>query len=345
MVCWLERRKSKVIQSNTIMVITVLKMNEEEPAKFDGETQSPKCVSEAAERSWSPSGPQDENAPGSELEFSVSKPFFIMDWLDDVDSRHLEIAQEMLKTPQRARLSPRNWRTDTSLSPKKLFPVSSSNRSHRSKPKIQEPVLPESPFRKRSIEIGNAWNTKGIRKAKQTKWEKALACWENALEIRSQVLGETHADVANTCNNMGIALGKLKRFHEGAIYLNRALKIRTEHYGREHVEVAATLHNIGNLYHQAGDLDSAIECFHESKSLQATMLGHSHVQVARACVAIGHCQFQADNYCQAGMAYREAIGIFFRAGMDKDSVEVQATFLDLEDADRFAIQNGAMSEA
>jgi hypothetical protein len=58
--------------------------------------------------------------------------------------------------------------------------------------------------------MSNGWNAKGLEKARHGKWEQALSCWQNALEIRRQVLGESHSDVANTWNNIGIALGKLE---------------------------------------------------------------------------------------------------------------------------------------
>jgi len=46
---------------------------------------------------------------------------------------------------------------------------------------------PHSIYRK-SIARGNAWNSKGLKKASEGQWLDALACWENALEIRKHLL-------------------------------------------------------------------------------------------------------------------------------------------------------------
>ena len=194
---------------------------------------------------------------------------------------------------------------------------------------------PMSPFRKRSIAIGNGYNAKGLAKAKKGSWESALACWENALEIRTQVLGETHPDVANTCNNIGIALGKLERYDAAIEVLERALELRAKYYGtREHVEVAATLHNIGNVLHAAQDCAGAIQCFWDAKLLQEQLLGSNHVQVARACVAIGNVYYEALQHEDAREAYYDALQIFSNANLPQTHPEVMAIQADLQDIER-----------
>jgi tetratricopeptide (TPR) repeat protein len=149
-----------------------------------------------------------------------------------------------------------------------------------------------SSFRKRSIMIGNGWNAKGLSQAQRGRWREALACWENALEIRQQVLGDDHVDTANTYNNIGIALGKLNRVHEAISALQMALEIRTnnmmmtrttitsEHNQQSQQQrqqqerqrhrvqqVAATLHNLANVHQQAGDLKMAMSYLEESIDL------------------------------------------------------------------------------
>ena len=206
--------------------------------------------------------------------------------------------------------------------------VSSSNINNNT-------TQPMSPFKKRSIAIGNGYNAKGLAKAKKGSWESALACWENALEIRTQVLGETHPDVANTCNNIGIALGKLERYDAAIEVLERALELRAKYYGtREHVEVAATLHNIGNVLHAAQDCAGAIQCFWDAKLLQEQLLGPNHVQVARACVAIGNVYYEAMQHEDAREAYCDALQIFSNANLPQTHPEVMAIREDLQDIER-----------
>jgi tetratricopeptide (TPR) repeat protein len=189
-----------------------------------------------------------------------------------------------------------------------------------------------SPFKKRSIAIGNGWNAKGLHKAKKGSWESALVCWENALEIRQQVLGEAHPDVANTLNNLGIACGKLGRVDDAIYHLERALEIRAKHYGtRTHVECAATLHNIGNVLAQAQDRAGAIQCFWDAKLISEDLLGENHIQVGRACVAIGNVYYEALQYEDAREAYYDALQVFANAGLPSTHCEVLAIQQDIQE--------------
>lgn len=256
--------------------------------------------------------PVDVKDVPSAASVACEKPFFIMDWLEDINRHDLERAQQILTAPS-----------------KKGFVTSSTATSA-----VSPRNAPQTGFLKRSMAVGNAWNAKGLHNAKRGRWEGAALCWENALEIRTQVLGESHLDVANTCNNLGIALGKLDRIDEALEQLQRALVIRTEHYGDEHTEVAATIHNIGNVLQQSGDLESAITYFCEAKRLQELLLGPDHVQVARACIAMGHTYAQAGELLDAREAYLDALSTFERSGLSGRDEEVQTLIKDLHDIKR-----------
>jgi tetratricopeptide (TPR) repeat protein len=328
----------------------------------------------------------------------IPKPFFVMDWLEELDPKDLELARQILNTPTKKgqqpyyertkstptfRLPPQakphaksnislpqlNHKEDDSVC-RQLYPAAipstpNNNNNNNNTPELpitdssrtsisrttsatsvsttssnaaatpnrnEATVAKMSPFKKRSIAIGNGWNAKGLHKAKRGSWESALACWENALEIRTQVLGETHPDVANTCNNIGIALGKLGRYDAAIEILERALELRAKHYGtREHVEVAATLHNIGNVLHAAQDCAGAIQCFWDAKLLQEQLLGPNHVQVARACVAIANVYYEAQQFEDAREAYYDALQIFTNAGLSDRHPEVLAIQHDLRE--------------
>ena len=262
---------------------------------------------------------------------TIPKPFFIMDWLDEVDPQDLELARKILQRGG-SRSVPSNLQNanHTSFSSSqegndRKVPTTPIHRSAS----VDSGLV--SPFKVKSIAIGNGWNAKGLAKAKYGKWEAALLCWENALEIRSQVLGDTHVDVANTHNNMGIALGKLGRYTKAMEHLEYALDIRLDAYGELHPEIATTLHNIGNIFHQSRDWVAAIQCFGDAKRILEQVLGYDHVQVGRACNAIGHVYYEAGQYDDALEAMSDALGIFERAGLLQDDEEVQITQKDIQD--------------
>jgi hypothetical protein len=245
-----------------------------------------------------PAGNQQQSIPAV-----VEKPFFIMDWLEELDPLDLDLARRRLLQHGRQHHSSPLFATAHYVKPDKddwaanirrvlfpLFPRKApmepeeptspeperpvSSRQQHSSPtstmtcfgalgqpslirKSTPPSSPNATFRERSINIGNIWNARGLHKAEKDQWASALKCWRNALEIRIQVLGESHVDVANTWNNYGIALGKVaasemdavshgrleaatveSRYEDAVFALENALRLRTLHFGRNHTEVA-----------------------------------------------------------------------------------------------------------
>ena len=261
---------------------------------------------------------------------SDPKPFFLMDWLEKIIPTDLEFAQQFLHTPNKE-TKPEDAKQLRGAVPRELFTPS---------PKSEDSSIANTPshretsyFYKKSITIGNAWNAKGLQKAQKDHWEEALLCWQNALEVRLQVLGEDHLDVANTYNNIGIAQGKIGIYDEAIKSLHAALNIRQRQLGEDHSEVAATLHNIGNVHQQSGEFFKAVEYFHVSKQLQKIHFGKNHVQVARAAIAIGHAYFQAAKWEESLEAYIGAMETLRLAGVSENDDEMIHLKEDVQDVE------------
>lgn len=297
---------------------------------------------------------------------SAPKPFFIMDWLEElIVDQDVEKIAEMLQTPNKQPLkyeysrqyaqqyskqnpltpscsastattqasetstsidnapgtpkssnrntdkSPASPNPDISPSQRRRLPAMEPQMLFMSKSKAPSPSSTSNTTSvyKRSIALGNGWNAKGLKKAKQGLWQDALACWENALEIRRQLLGDNHLEVANTYNNQGIALGKLGHTNHAIEALARALKIRQQILGIHHGQVISTWHNLANVHQQIGNLQTSLECFGEAKSL-SSVLGKTSTQTARICTAMGHVYYQAKQWLDARDAYQDAMDIY-----------------------------------
>lgn len=275
--------------------------------------------------------------PSSKSFLPTAKPFFVMDWLDRIDEKDLELARQIITTPGRALLT--DFGKETSTRTVSLAGASRKDfAGEPSKPSEHPPkqkFTPRSHFRKRGIAVGNGWNAKGLQKAKEGNWEDALSCWENALEIRSQVCLSL-VDVANTCNNIGIALGKLNRFDTAVEHLERALEVREAlaEGADNQAEIATTLHNIGNVYQQAGEFGKAEEYFVESRDMQIKVLGRDHIHVARTLAALGNVRYQANRIPEARKAYWEALTIFQHVGLPEADIEVQCVLGNVQEIDK-----------
>jgi hypothetical protein len=289
----------------------------------------------------------------------VRKPFFVMDWLEEmISDQDVEKISEMLQTPQKKpkqltpkssnRIRKKSFESSSSLSSphkrldRQLFPadITSPSKSISASSKLTPPRHPtsmlnktppkESPFYKKSIQIGNGWNAKGLKKAKQGLWGDALACWDNALEIRSQVLGDSHLDVANTYNNRGIALGKLGKWESAVQSLEKALEIRT----KVGVQGSSIIHNIANVHHQAGDFEGAIQLFCYSKRVQQQADQGKANQLQVQCIAIGHIYYEALQYRDAREAYLDALEGYRNAGLPANDPKVLEVQRDVQELDR-----------
>lgn len=281
----------------------------------------------------------EDAMPASKMDAAsrTFSPTSVQDVLEDVKTNAVfDWIKQLIDDKARSSSS---YNTPTKSAPEESIPELASTKTppkHPLSPQVSKMPMTVS-FRKQSEAVGAGWNAKGLQKAAKQDWKGALKCWENALEIRLQVLGDNHKDVANTMNNAGIAMGRLGR-EEGAMdHLEKALVIRTKLYGTEHADVAATLHNIGNVKQQMGDYHGALESFTEAKRTQQHLRGDSSVQVARAWNAIGHVHFQGDDFKEARDAYNHALDTFQRAGRAENDLEVEHTMLDLKEAEQLLL--------
>jgi len=219
--------------------------------------------------------------------------------------------------------------------------IPSNSRVQTNKTPTRTRTLTNTPgiFKKRSMALGNGWNAKGLTKAKQGQWEAALACWDNALEIRLQITDPScrkdQLEVANTWNNRGIALGKLGQYHNALEALEEAYQIRNALLGGDtegHPQVVSTLHNIANVHQQQGDLTTALKVFGKAKSLLAKSAYQNNgnngnksnnndpMLLARICTAIGHIYYQAQQWIDSRDAYQDALNVLLKLdSTDTDS--------------------------
>ena len=277
---------------------------------------APKQATMDPSRTLSPS-----SVCATSVEDHNANPFFVVDWFKQL---RVSDKENPYKTPVKKPKDPSS-------------PSSNSSSTQPVTPPVMTKLPVNSPFQKQSEAIGSGWNAKGLQKARKDDWEGALQCWEMALSIRQQVLGDSHKDVSNTHNNLGIALGRLGREEDAMTHLQKALKIRTTLYGNQHQDVAATLHNVGNVRQQSGDYAGALESFEQAKSIQQGLLGDSSVQVARAYNAIGHLHFEAQQYVKARDAYNHALDSLIKAGRSEDDMEVGHTKLDIQEAEELLL--------
>ena len=122
----------------------------------------------------------------------------------------------------------------------------------------------------------------------QGRYSKAKPLFEEALNMREQLLGAEHPDVAqsrkalaNLCNTQG-------NYEKAESLYTEVLALRMRLLGDEHPDVASSLHDLAGVYYSQGRygnaeaLDTAETLYQEALALRKKLLGNSHLDVAQS---------------------------------------------------------------
>jgi len=108
---------------------------------------------------------------------------------------------------------------------------------------------------KRSVEVDQ--NTRDLKMARliyrkggifydQGKYDLALSCFQQALEIQKALFGDRHPDVATSLNNIGFVYSKKGDYDLALKYYEQSLEIQKALFGDRHPDVASSLNNISD---------------------------------------------------------------------------------------------------
>ena len=270
------------------------------------------------------------------------KPFFLIDWANNIDPNDLKKVQDALLQEKRNQMKDKcnNDDDDQSFSviPGKYLPSSatSTTKGLRNDSYIKQSSLRhifektslESPSHKEvmasinseeeAIRNAKSLNRQSLAFARSGEYLKAIGLWTQSLQILVSIYGEFHSEIALIMNNMGITYGKLNLNEESMQMLQESLFIRKELYGSNHLDVAATLHNIGNLLLSMGQFKESLSAYLETIDIRIHLLGNDHKEVAFSHNGIGHAYYEMGKYHEAHDNFLDALQIATNAGLSKN---------------------------
>lgn len=271
---------------------------------------------------------------------SDNKPFFLMDWANNIEPNDLKKVQDALSQKQ----STQN--TDTQSNDESF--VATPTKGLRKNSCIQQTSLRHI-FEKSSLESpscrkiqasisseeealrkGKSLNSQSLIYARNGEYLKAIELWTQSLQILVPIYGEFHSEIALIMNNMGIAYNKLNLHEEAMEMLQESLFIRKELYGPYHIDVAATLHNIGNLFLSQGLYKESLNAYLETMDIRIEILGDNHKEVAFSHNGVGHVYYEMGKYHEAHDEFLEALRITTNAGLSRGNPVVDDTLNGLD---------------
>lgn len=111
-------------------------------------------------------------------------------------------------------------------------------------------------------------------------YHEALARFQRALEINTELLGENHSDTCSCYLNTGTLLGMLGRYKEGLTYASKALEISKKLLGDEHQMTATCYTSVGQLLGLLGRYVEALDCHKKELEISKKILGEFHPKMS-----------------------------------------------------------------
>ncbi len=157
---------------------------------------------------------------------------------------------------------------------------------------------------------GRLWNSLGYHLYAVAAYAEARACYERALRLLEQHLGEEHPNVATLVNNLGLVLHDLDDLEGGRACYERALRIDEAAFGPHHPNVARDVNNLGLVLQDLGDLEGARACFERALRIFEQHLGQEHPNVATLVNNLGSVLKDLGDLEKARACFERALRIF-----------------------------------
>ncbi|MCH9648111.1 MAG: serine/threonine-protein kinase [Deltaproteobacteria bacterium] len=100
-------------------------------------------------------------------------------------------------------------------------------------------------------------DTVGVAYGNLGFYDRAQPLLREAVENRTQALGENAPETAESLNHLGVLLRKTVQLEEAEHSLRRALAIQQQHFGPESVEVSETVGDLASVLRERGAYDQA----------------------------------------------------------------------------------------
>ena len=112
------------------------------------------------------------------------------------------------------------------------------------------------------------------------QYDLAVSPFEQALQLRKELLGEEHYDVAVSLNELALLYKSQGRYSEAEPLYLQALELVKKLVGEEHPSVATSLNNLAGLYYSQGRYSEAEPLYLQALELNKKLLGEYHPDVA-----------------------------------------------------------------
>ena len=151
--------------------------------------------------------------------------------------------------------------------------------------------------------------------------DRALALYEEALEILQREHGELHPDVARVIGNRASLYDRLYRHEEALAGYGKALEIQEAVFRADHPDIATSLHSLALALKHVGRHAEAVSRTRQSLELRRKLFGEDAPETAFSQVLLADLLRGLDRFEEAEALLRQASEVL-RKALGPDAVDL-----------------------
>ncbi len=126
------------------------------------------------------------------------------------------------------------------------------------------------------VDLAASLNNLAFLYRSQGRYSEAESLYQQALQMKKRLLGESHPSVATSINNLAFLYRSQGRYSEAEPLYQQALEMRKRLLGESHPDVAASLNNLALLYDSQGRYSEAKPLLQQALEICERVLGTNH---------------------------------------------------------------------
>ncbi|MGA9996310.1 MAG: tetratricopeptide repeat protein [Pyrinomonadaceae bacterium] len=161
----------------------------------------------------------------------------------------------------------------------------------------------------RTKEMARLANEVAYHLKSRARYVEAEPLYQQALEIRKEVLGDKHPQTATILNNLALLYKAQSRYAEAEPLYQQALRIDKEVLGEKHPHTAIDLNNLAELYREQGRYQEAEPLGQQALEIFKEALGEKHPHTATTINNLALLYKAQGYYEEAEPLYQQALEI------------------------------------
>ncbi len=138
-------------------------------------------------------------------------------------------------------------------------------------------------------------------------FSQAKPLYIEALNLRKELLGDSHPDIAQALNNLAAFYVAQGLYSQAEQLFLKVLLIVKNQFGNKHPQVASTMNNLATIYGSLGRYNQAEQMHLEVLDIRKSLLGQEHPDIANTLNNLAEIYLSGGRYLEAEQYYTAAL--------------------------------------